>query len=276
MPILPGNITYLYSGGATNNNPNLSLGGEPSIYSVNNNTLFDNVTSSQATTGSTDYRCLYISNDSATDSLYNSEIFILYDPSGGADIEIGFEIQNDRQNINITNFSYVTGGTITLTYTDTTTHNFTFSYDSDVSVFASNFQSAINALEYLSEVTVSASYDAGSNTLSFEVNFLGDAGSRYQELLTLQTNSLTYSGSAPNVTASKSVNGAPINQEATLIDVETTPPTSVVFFTTAYSFGTFRNLDVIPVWIKRIVAPDSPALEVDGFSLRIKGDASLI
>lgn len=276
MPIVPGNISYLYSGGNTNNNPNLSLGGAPSIYTVNNNTLFDNVTSSQALTGTIDYRCLYISNDSVTDSLYNAEIFILYDPAGGGEMEIGFEFQNDRQYVNISNYSNVTGGTITLTYTDTTTHNFTFSYNSDVNTFASNFQSSINALEYLGGVTVSASYDAISNTLTFEVNFLGDAGLRYQELLTVQNNSLTYSGSAPNVSTIKSVNGAPINQEATLIDVETTPPTSVVFSTTAYSLGTLRNLDVIPVWIKRIVAANSPALEVDGFSLRIKGDAALI
>lgn len=276
MPIVPGNISYLYSGGNTNNNPNLSLGGAPSIYTVNNNTLFDNVTSSQALTGTIDYRCLYISNDSVTDSLYNAEIFILYDPTGGGEMQIGFEFQNDRQYVNISNYSNVTGGTITLTYTDTTTHNFTFSYNSDVNTFASNFQSSINALEYLGGVTVSASYDAVSNTLAFEVNFLGDAGLRYQELLTVQNNSLTYSGSAPNVSTIKSVNGSPINQEATLIDVETTPPTSVVFSTTAYSLGTLRNLDVIPVWIKRIVAANSPALEVDGFSLRIKGDAALI
>jgi|APGre2960657404_1045060.scaffolds.fasta_scaffold00485_19 hypothetical protein len=276
MPIVPGDISYLYSGGSSNNNPNLSLGGAPSIYSVNNNTLFDNVTNSEASLGMIDYRCLYISNDSASEILYNSEIYILYDPTSGAEMEIGFEIQNDRQYVNISNFSSVTGGTITLTYTDTTTHNFNFSYDVDVNTFASNFQTAINLLDYLTGVTVSASYDAGSNTLSFEVNFLGDSGARYQELLILQSNSLTYSGSAPNVSIVKSVNGSPINKEATLIDVETTPPTSVVFSTSSYSLGTFRNLDVIPVWIKRTVAANSQSLEVDGFSLRIKGDAVFI
>lgn len=276
MPIQSGDITYLYSGGASNNNPNLSLGGAPSIYAVNNSILFDNVTSPQAKTGMTDYRCIYISNDNSTDNLYNAQIFISYDPSQGSEMELGFEVQNDRQYVTINNYSNVNGGSITLTYTGTTNQNFTFSHDSDVTTFASNFQNSINAIDGLSSVTATGSYNPITNILSFEVNFLGDAGSRYQELLTLQSNSLTYSGSAPTVSTIKSVNGAPINQEATLIDVETTPPTNVTFSKLTFSLGTFKSLDVIPVWIKRIVPSDSPSLEVDGFSLRMRGDTILI
>ena len=276
MTINVGDISYLYSGGASNTNPNLSLGGEPSIYPVSSNVLFDNVTNDQATAGTTDYRCIYITNENPTDNLYNSEIYIAYDTPDGASMEIGFEVQNDRQYVAIRNFSNITGGNLTLTYTDTTTHNFTFDYDSDVNVFAGNFQDAITSLDYLTGVTVSASYDITNNILTFELNFLGDAGARYQEILALDTNSLTYTGTAPTINITKSVDGSPINQQTVAIDFETTQPTGVVFSTSSYSLGTLRPLDVVPVWIKRTVAANTAAMESDGMTLRIRGDAVII
>jgi hypothetical protein len=69
----------------------------------------------------------------------------------------------------------------------------------------------------------------------------------------------------------KSVSGGPINRIADVIDVDTTTPNNIVFNTTA-SVGDIRPLDSIPIWIKRTVPANTPAVENDGFVLRIKGD----
>jgi|LakMenE01Jun11ns_1017448.scaffolds.fasta_scaffold9958102_10 hypothetical protein len=274
MTIGYGDITYLYSGGAANLIPDLSLGGSPSVHQILNNQLFDTVTSEQSINGMTDYRCIYISNDSSTENLYSTSIYIsTTNIESNVYAYLGYQVQNDRQYINITNFNTCTGGSITFAYEDTSVHNFTFNYNSSVATFASNFQTAIRAITYLEDVTVSATYDSGTDILTFEINFVGDASSRYHETISLNVNNLTYTGGVPLISFIKSVNGGPINREAELIDFETTPPANVVFSNSSYSLGTFRALDVIPVWIKRIVPKNSIPIEIDGFTVRMRGQA---
>lgn len=274
MTIAISDIKYLYSGGASNSNQNLSLGGTPSIYQVTNNLLFDNVTAAQSSSGSTDYRCIYITNDNLTDSLYNATIYISYETPGTVHVQLGFLTQNDRQYVNVSNSDSITGGTLTLTYTDTSTHNFTFSYDSDVSVFSSNFQTAINAIGGLEDVTVSGSLSLGS--VVFEINFLGGSANRYHEILSENANNLTYTGSEPVASFIKSVDGSPINREADPIDFETIAPTSVLFSDSVYAIEELKSLDIIPVWVKRVVPANTSAVENDGFTLKIKGNAVLM
>lgn len=67
MPITTGDIQYRLSGGATNTNPILSLGGIKSNNDSGTN-LFDDVPSAEASTGKTEYRCVYIHNAHATES----------------------------------------------------------------------------------------------------------------------------------------------------------------------------------------------------------------
>ena len=129
------------------------------------------------------------------------------------------------------------------------------------------------SLGYLEDVTVTASYNPSSDILTFEVNFVGTAGARYHEVLALNANSLTYTGLSPNISIVKSVDGSPINAETVSIDVETTPPTNVVFISEDYSFSSLRALDIIPVWIKRTTPVNQAAMDSDGFTLRIRGDA---
>jgi hypothetical protein len=257
MTIGYGDITYLYSGGAANLIPDLSLGGSPSVHQILNNQLFDTVTSEQSINGMTDYRCIYISNDSSTENLYSTSIYIsTTNIESNVYAYLGYQVQNDRQYINITNFNTCTGGSITFAYEDTSVHNFTFNYNSSVATFASNFQTAIRAITYLEDVTVSATYDSGTDILTFEINFVGDASSRYHETISLNVNNLTYTGGVPLISF-----------------IETTPPANVVFSNSSYSLGTFRALDVIPVWIKRIVPKNSIPIEIDGFTVRMRGQA---
>jgi hypothetical protein len=189
-------------------------------------------------------------------------------------VQLGFLTQDDRQYVNISNFDSITGGTITLTYTDTSSHNFTFSYNSDISVFSSNFQTAITAIGGLEDVTVAGSASLGS--VVFEINFLGGSANRYHETLSENANNLTYTGSAPVVSIVKSVDGSPINREAESIDFETITPTSVLFSDSPYIIEELKGLDIIPVWVKRVVSANTVAVENDGFTLKIKGNAVLM
>ena len=274
MPISISDIKFLYSGGVANTNANLSLGGIPSGTVITNNTLFDNVTAVQSSSGMTDYRCIYVSNTNPTYSFYNVQIFPTYTVTGNVYVQLGFSTQNDRQNVYITNFANISGGSLTLTYTNATSTNFTFSYDSDPSVFATNFQNSIRAIGGLEDVTVSAVLS--QNTLAFEINFVGTSSSRFQNLLVIFTNNLTYSGSQPIASSVKAVDGGPVNQETVEIDNELTNPNGIIFYTTTYTVTELKPLDVVPVWIKRVVPVNTAALENDGFVLNVRGNTVLI
>lgn len=78
MAILLTDLKFFLSGWASNSNPNDSIGGIISSNAVVNNTLnnlFDNVTWAEHEAGYTDYRCIYIKNDSA-EKAYNVRFYI--------------------------------------------------------------------------------------------------------------------------------------------------------------------------------------------------------
>jgi hypothetical protein len=91
MTITSNQIQFFLSGGSSNSNPNLSLGGEisntPVLGTLNN--IFSDITTEQASSGRTDYRCVYIKNISVSDSLYDAGIYVYSQSSGGSTIEIG-------------------------------------------------------------------------------------------------------------------------------------------------------------------------------------------
>lgn len=69
MAIAATDIEIRYSGGATNGDANLSLGGAMSSVAVVDNALqnvFDDVQPAEATAGKIEYRCLYVFNKHAT------------------------------------------------------------------------------------------------------------------------------------------------------------------------------------------------------------------
>ena len=275
MLIGAGDLKFLLSGGLTNTDPNASLGGAPSVNPIAGTTLFQDVSTSEATAGSTKYRCIYLSNDNLTETLYNASIFVQYDVPSGADVNLGYLLQNDRQFITVTNASTITGGNNVFSYSDTSVHGgLVANWSVSVLDWALNIQSALRTVPNLEDITVSGSYDSISDSTTFEINFIGLAGYRFHEILVETNNNLTYSGySQPVLNIDKAVSGSPINSEADSIDTEITPPTNVVFSTSAFQVGQIRNLDVIPVWIKRVVPPNAAATQDDGFTMRVSGTA---
>lgn len=82
MAIISTDIKYYLSGGATNTDPALSLGGIVSTTEVAANALFDDVSSAEASAGDTEYRCVYAKNTHATLTLQVAKIFIQANTTG--------------------------------------------------------------------------------------------------------------------------------------------------------------------------------------------------
>jgi hypothetical protein len=75
MPIVAADIKFYLSGGAANSDPLLSLGGAISS-TVASTDIFDNVSSTEAATGESEYRCIYAKNTHASLSLTNAVVWI--------------------------------------------------------------------------------------------------------------------------------------------------------------------------------------------------------
>ena len=77
--ILPEDLKFYLSGGYFNSDPSLSLGGETSSFQLVSgvlNGLFDRVDVSEAESGDTEYRCVYLRNTSQTRKLLGTKIWI--------------------------------------------------------------------------------------------------------------------------------------------------------------------------------------------------------
>lgn len=82
MPILPAEIEYRLSGGASNTDANAALGGAMStvpgglIVDAVLNNLFDDVTGDESAVGDVEYRCIYIRNTNGTLTLSSAKMWI--------------------------------------------------------------------------------------------------------------------------------------------------------------------------------------------------------
>jgi hypothetical protein len=90
MPITTADIQYRLSGGASNTDPLVSLGGAKSSTQSGTN-LFDDVPSAEAAAGKIEYRCVYVHNAHATESYIDPvRIWMAANtPSTSTTIEIG-------------------------------------------------------------------------------------------------------------------------------------------------------------------------------------------
>lgn len=82
MAIASTDIDYKHSGGATNSDPALSLGGIISANDVTPNDLFDDVSSAEASAGDIEYRCIYVKNSHGTLTLQAAKVFIQSNTTG--------------------------------------------------------------------------------------------------------------------------------------------------------------------------------------------------
>jgi hypothetical protein len=259
-------IVFTYSGGSSNSNPAVSLGGDISTVPIANRILFSDITSDQAEAGRIDYRCFYLKNINNLEFLYDSSLSISYENPGDVTIYLGFKFSNERQTIFITNYASITSGSFVLSYEDSlSTHNRTIDWNSNPTTWANEIQSNLRTIDYLDDITVVPNV-IGSN-LTFEINFLGLAANRKHNLLEVSTNSLS---PVTSVSITRTVSGSPINCTADEIEVSTVAPFNVDFVS-EFSIGNLHPLDFIPVWVKRIAPVGTEASENDGFNFRLSG-----
>ena len=247
-------IVFVLSGGSSNYDPNLSLGGEPGYPlqgSLNN--LFSNITSSEAQNGYTDYRCIYIFNDSNI-TLYNTQISLSQD-SSGSDVYFGVIFATDTQTVTLTGIP--TDGSFTLSYESI---SFTVNYDPEPSVFASNFTNALAEIGGNPLVTL-----VTAPAYKFTVNFQDNVS---QPLLEFMSNNLT---GVSQISITKVVQGAPINSIANTILNSTTIPTGVDFAADPISIGTLYSGEGFPIWFKRVTPAGAASMLGDGFVLEFQG-----
>ena len=277
MAIISDDIKLFYSGGITNSNPDLCLGGEMSTTFFLSNRLFDSITSIQSSSGYTDYRCVYFYNLNPTDTLYNAKVYISNEISGGSDVVIGLEINNERQDIYITNATSVATGSFILqyyNYFNDSEIQFTVSHNPNITTWSTNLQNSIRSISGLEEVTVIGSY-IGS-TAYFQITFGGTARYRYYEVLQFVSSSQSFLDVNSSFTIQKIIDGGPKLKTAIEVNNDTTSPNNVTFAPTSISYpieiGDLKPLEFYPIWIKRTVASNTSSMENDGFSLRMKGE----
>jgi hypothetical protein len=277
MALSDGDIKLFYSGGVGNNDPDASLGGDISNIPLTSTRIFDLVTSAQAAAGNVDYRCVYFNNISGDSSLYDSLVYIESQTELGADITIGVESLDERQDIYVTKATSVSSGSFTLSHYDFFTDsdvNFTVVMDSNISVWASNFQTAIRSVPGLETVTVNASYYG--TTAQFNVLFGGAAsGKRYYESMNLVSLSQSFLDVGSSLSVIDVFKGAPKLKVAEEISSETTLPANISFLPTSSSspinVGEFKAGEFFAVWVRRVVVAGVAPMENDGFRIKIKG-----
>jgi hypothetical protein len=93
MPIASTDLIERLSGGASNSDPNASLGGAKSSTAVTDNTthnLWDVVSSTESSSGDTEYRCIYLHNNHGSLTLQNAKVWISTNTgSSDTSVEIG-------------------------------------------------------------------------------------------------------------------------------------------------------------------------------------------
>ena len=277
MAIANDDIKLFYSGGITNSNPDLCLGGEMSTTFFLSDRLFDSITGSQTSSGYTDYRCVYFYNLNSTDTLYDAKVYISSEISGGANVVIGVEINNERQDIYITNATSVATGSFILQYYNYFSDSeiqFTVNHSQNITTWATNLQSSMRSISGLEEIAVTGSY-IGS-TAYFQITFGGPARYRYFEILQLVSSSQSFLDVNSSLTIQKIVDGGPKLKTAIEVNDDATSPNNVTFAPTSISYpieiGDLKPLEFYPIWIKRTVVSNTSSMENDGFSLKMKGE----
>jgi hypothetical protein len=266
MTLTSSDIIFVYSGGSNNLDPSKSIGGNPSINSINGtlNNLFSNINREDSEEGFTDYRCFYIFNNSETESLFNASIFFDSQIPGVSSCELGVSKSTDIQILTLS--SIPSSGSFTLKYEDYTTGN--INWNNNLSIFQKNIQDALNDLDIFSGVVVEE-----LSSVNYSLSFLGDNNNRNYSLLT--TGSINLS---PSTTISfiKNKEGQPVNSIAPLLATSKTPPYLVNFYPTdefnRISVGDLLPGDGVPVWIKRTSFGSISNDQTNGFDFRLNGN----
>lgn len=269
MPIQPSDIRLTLSGGVDNDDPNLSLGGDPSPIQISSsiNNLFDNIDGTEAEDGRIEYRCFYVFNDSETHAFSDIKVWIQNQVEEGSTIEIGLGTRNHVQTLSIV--GNPTSGSFVLTYDETTGSAIT--WNTDYTAFSTTLTAYLLS-QFDLEVEVDFE-ETDDDTVVFTIEFVGASSGRYHPDLVASANLLAPSST---ILVQTTVNGQPINAIAADIGDEETEPDDVTFSTpissgSALEVGTLGPTEHFYVWMRRTTDANTTALAADGVTIVIRG-----
>lgn len=265
---MPDIVKFYLSGGASNANPNLSLGGVMSSVEIDfsdpQDNLFDDVLSDDALNGYIDYRCFYIMNVTTgltAATVTNLVVSIDSEVSGGSSIVLGDDLLNDQQLLIISGTPDVSVVPNVLFNIPGWGVSFTANYgttglpSNDIVAFAADIQAKGLKATAIDDITIL-------------VQFTGIPNNHLMPLFDIISNNL---GGGAIVVVSKQQDGGPVGVTAETIPNERVTP-SVTLGLTSLSIGALRTGEYFPVWVKRTTPPNSAALVNDNFVLNVTGD----
>jgi len=274
-------ISIVLSGGATNADPEQSLGGLPSNTPVTTqviNNLFDDVTAEEQEGGYEDYRCFYIFNDGST-PIYTVRLWIMEEQEFGSSVEMGIRDATELQRLTVSPIPNT--GSMTLSFEGL---EFVSNRNSDVSVWATDLQNQLNNLvnndnyAVLREVKVTA--QALNNQIVFDIDFGGGLGGsghddkKDHELIAYVSDNFDNDS---EVSVAVLQEGSPVNSIAEALDSSLAVPTGVGFYRPAenspITIVRLLPTEGFPVWVKRVVTDDAEPVENDGFTFRFRANS---
>ena len=277
MAISSNEINLRYSGGESNTSPSNSIGGKISLTSITDgvlNNLFDDISDREENEEITDYRAIYILNNSSTDTFYDVGVWVDSQEPGGADITIGTDAVSELQSITIFPESDIVGGFFSLKLGSESTGN--ISWDDDIDQMSQNILVALRATALLSN-DISVNSSISSNTRNFSVSFFGQEKNKTFPLMVVNINNLVRSNnSIATINTSKVQQGKPINSTAVNIGFSNNTPNNISFFETSSSskleIGVLKPNDFCYIWIRRNVPSYAANTDsYDDFVLKISG-----
>lgn len=230
--------------------------------------LFDDVDGKASRRGLTDYRCIYVRNKHATETLRNVRIFIESQRDGGAQIELGVKLRNEIQKVIITGGKPNEEDSMTLFIHDYLP-SFTVEYDPNITKWVGNFQTEIRAVDRLTDTRVTVASNIAGTV--FTVSFVGQVENHQLPLISVISNDLD--NAFINVLAD--VIGSPVGTIAPTISSETEPPPGIDFMLALrgnpLKLGDFKPKQGVPLWVKRTIPAGSLAKIKDNFVLMVYG-----
>jgi len=257
------NIEFLLSGGTNNSDPKKSTGGSPSSFPIlgSMNNLFPDITSEEASSGKVDYRCFYVKNSDSSVTLYDTEVRVSAQNSGGSYVELGVAKSTDVQRIDVTGTS-ISGTAVFRLGSSPVSVNW------GTSPFG--FEASLrNALLYAG-FAAQVSHSVSGNTTAFTVTFSGVNNNRSWPTLQVQENNLTGTDT-PTITIRKISDGRPINSSAPSIATDQMPPSGVSFQSGSILVGRMGPGDFAPVWARRTTPANTQFSVNDGFTVKFSG-----
>jgi hypothetical protein len=237
------------------------------------NNIFDDLDGKASRRGLTDYRCIYVRNKHATETLRNVRLFIDSQRMGGASIELGATLRNEIQKVVITGGKPNEGNTMTLDLPGLlatgTPASFTVVYDPNITKWVGNFQTEMRGVgELVDSVVTVVSNIVGT---VFTVKFLGQVENHGVPMISVISNDLD--NAFINVIGD--VAGSPVGTIAPTIPNRTSIPPGINFLLplkgNPLKLGDLRPKQSVPIWVKRIIPANTMARIKDNFVLQIYG-----